>query len=166
MFNGLFWFYVLREPCYMLMDSATVAWPSASPPLPAQSIRAIPPATISAKQVLLAGIFFFFMVPERRAIHFWGCSSFPGEGSSETPSDAFASWRTTNRLRKTCTLLLKWQVLTNYQQQKREQGLAVWIRVAFQKWSSLLSSYSRVGWEYWYADHFPTCANAKLQCKI
>lgn len=33
MFNGLFRFYLLREPCYMLMDSATVAWPSASPPL-------------------------------------------------------------------------------------------------------------------------------------
>lgn len=59
MFNGLFTFYLLREPCYMLMDSAAVAWPpSASTPLPTQSIRAVPPATISAKQVLLAGIFF------------------------------------------------------------------------------------------------------------
>lgn len=31
MFNGFFSFYLLREPCYVLMDSAAAAWPSTLP---------------------------------------------------------------------------------------------------------------------------------------
>lgn len=96
MFNGLFGFYLLREPCYMLMDSATVAWPSALPPSPLNVEH-------QGHTVGQTSCTRWNLSSERRAIHFCGCYSFPGEGSSETPSDAFASSRTTNRRGKACT---------------------------------------------------------------
>lgn len=79
MFNGFFSFYLLREPCYVLMDSAAAAWPSTLP-LPHPKVEHQGRTAGHYLRQTSVTLNLFFMVSERRAIHFWGCSSFPGEG--------------------------------------------------------------------------------------